>query len=356
MVNITYETLANNDGTSTNVNDAVNVMLRKTAIGSVNSALSDTFYGISQRQMPSAIPINKATHGLTFFTRPRMNMTTANLRAHRWFAPLITTNTNSIPRIIRAYLDVDCELYEHQSPLIDNYNPFISMLTNQLIDQSGWPDIVAPTFTDKEGLYKQSWGFIDGVVENYTSWTWSGTFRNMHGDPITALIFYWLLYGSLVHRGVILPYPDMLIGNELDYNTRIYKLIMDPTKRYVVEIMACGAAFPSSVNIGSVYGNQSGGDIYTRANDQIQVSFQCFGACYKDYILIDEFNRTVNQQNNAMGGTDTDRSNYLVKLNLGELTYFKNRGYPRINDDTLELEWWVFKETYNQVRSELGLA
>ncbi len=345
-----YEDLQIPDGQSEVIKQALDDVYSKTAVGNLSTAISDTFYGLNHRQQPNSIPVNKDYHGLTFFTRPRLNLTRDNLRQVRQFVPMLTSNSVSIPRAIRALLDTDSRIEGHTSPLVDPHQAFIPILTNQLISISGWPDIVAPTYTSKPGVYKESFSIIDGVVQNYETYSLVANFRNIQGDPITALFLTWVLYASLVFQGVVVPYPDMVIENEIDYQTRIYRLVLDPSRRFVQKIGACGAAFPWSVPMGTAFNIEAEQPI-SRANEQISITFQAIGAMYQDDILVDEFNRTVIMQNSDMGGiTDAERvRNGLKKIEHQLYGTFNHMGYPRINPNTYELEWWVWKNEYDEM-------
>ena len=345
---ITYKDLLIPDGSSQAIKTALDDVYSKTAVGPLSTAIADSFYGINHRQQPNSVPLNKDYHGLTFFTRPRLNMTRDNLRQVRRFTPLLTNESMSIPRAVRAMLDTDAKLYDHTSPLMDDYQAFIPILTNQLITISGWPDIVAPTYTSKPGAYKEAFSLVDGVTDYYETYDIQANFRNIQGDPITALFLTWVHYQSMVAQGIMVPYPDMIYENEVDYNTRIYRLIMDPSKRFVQKIAACGAAFPISVPIGAQFNVDTDAPI-ARATDQISMTFRCTGAMYQDDILIDEFNSTVEMQNTEMRGSDANRARSLVKLAPEMFNLFNHRGYPRINPISYELEWWVPKEDYDAI-------
>lgn len=344
-----YEDLLIPDGQSDVIKKALDEVYSKTAVGNLSTAISDTFYGINHRKLPNPIPINKDDNGLTFFTRPRMNMTRDNLRQVRQFVPMLTSDAATIPRAIRALLDTDSRIEGHTSPLVDPHQAFIPILTNQLITLSGWPDVVAPVYTSKPGPYKEAFSHVDGVTFNYEVFSLQADFRNIQGDPITALFLTWVHYASLVFQGIIVPYPDMVIENEIDYQTRIYRLILDPSRRFVQKIGACGAAFPFSAPMGTAF-NISADQPYTRANEQISISFQAIGAMYQDDILVDEFNKTVIAQNSDMGGSDSDRvTNGLKKIEVSLQKTFNHFGYPLINPNTYELEWWIWKQEYDEM-------
>ena len=60
------------------INTTLNDVLRTTSIGSRDTAIGDAYYGINHRGSPAPISINRDTHGLTFFTRPQLNLTPDN--------------------------------------------------------------------------------------------------------------------------------------------------------------------------------------------------------------------------------------------------------------------------------------
>jgi hypothetical protein len=348
-MSLTYEDLTDgaDSGRSTKITDNLDQVLGNSGVGFVTSAIGDTFRGINHLQQPNSVPINRDYYGLTFFTRPRMNMTTDNLRRVRKFAHMLTDNGTTIPRAIRAMLDTEAKVRGHSSPLIDDVNAFIPILTNQMVSNSGWPDMQAQTFTSEPGLYKEEFSIVDGITDIYRTWDLRVNFRNISGDPITQLFTTWLEYKSLVVQGLIVPYPDAVFENELDYTTRIYRLILDHTKTYVQKIAACGAAFPLDSPIGNAFNYESDRPM-NQGNDQITVSFRCMGAMYNDPILVDEFNRSVIMHNTDMGGEDRDREERLVKLSGFYQNLFNHRGYPRINPNDYQLEWWVPKDLYTE--------
>lgn len=325
---------------------------------SMSRAITDNLYGINHRQVPGAIPINKDQYGLTFFTRPQLNLTTANLRNVRLMVPLLSSDEISYQRAIRTLLDPRlmagyaeglAGAQKISCPIVDPEQAFIPILSNNLVSISGWPDIVVPTFTSPEGVYKESHTMVDGVTVNFNTYDITATFRNSRGDPITSMLFYWTHYMSNVFEGNLLPYPDFLMRNELDYNTRIFRLVLDSSKRYVQRIAACGAAIPIGVPVGAAFDYNSDKP-YNDATAQISIPFKCTGAIYQDDILVWSFNKTVTTFNPSM--KDEFRDNDMVKLSPEYLDIFNNRGYPRINPEGYELEWWVRKSLYDTRKAQ----
>lgn len=327
---------------------------QSTPVGSIDKAIGNNLFGINHRQTPGAVPSNKDTYGLTFFVRPQLNMQADNIRNVRTMSPLLTNNILSIqnfvkctldPRLMHGYSFQDITVNGLQCPMVDNESAFIPILSNNVNTISGWPDVVAPTFTSKPGLYNETFSMVDGITRNYETFDIDASFRNTKGDPILYMFYIWLHYSSYVFEGKLVPYIDFITENEIDYNTRIYRLVLDKNKDKVTKIAATGAAFPISIPTGSFfdYNNEKP---YNDQNKDITVRFRCMGVDYQDDILIKEFNETVMIFNRAM--TDEMRPSYMYKVDKTLLSLFNNRGYPRINPETMELEWWVPNYLYEQ--------
>ena len=324
------------------------VFKNSTPLGSISNSIGETFYGISQRRQQSAVPINRDDFGLTFFVRPQLNLSDFNLRPERKFTPLMTLEPASIQRIIRCLLDPRLTEFNpaFKSPFVDQQNAFIPILTNHLISCTGWPDSTVNSFTSKEGVYKEQFGFVDSVVEEFGSFDLTTTYRNMSGDPISLLFSVWQRYCSNVFQGVMSPYPDYITNNELDYTTRIYRLVLDKNKRYVQKIAATGACYPISVPNGASF-NFDSDKPFNMSNENIPIIFKCFGYTYCDDILIHEFNRTVQIFNPSMA--DEYITSNMVKIPFEALDLFKNKGYPKIDPKTYELNWYISKDEYVRI-------
>lgn len=338
---------------------------QSTPIGSVDQAIGNNLYGINHRQIMGLVPSNKDTYGLTFFTRPQLNLQDDNIRNIRKFYSLLTSDDRTLQRFVRTTLDPrlingytfrrnTSDVYNApvlSCPLIDNNQAFIPVLTNNLNSISGWPDIAAPIRTSEPGLYNQVTGQIDGTTDYYEAFDVDASFRNTKADPIIYLFYIWIKYAAYAFEGKLMPYLDFLINNRYDYNTRIYRLVLDKNKDRVTKIAATGAAFPYVVPTGSFF-DFSNERPFNDQNKDITIRFKCFGCDMFDDILIKEFNETVVMFNPNMD--NSIREEYMIKIPKSALEYFNNRGYARINPDNYELEWWVDGQLYMSKKSLLN--
>jgi len=316
------------------------------SIGSTTSGPAKAFFGINHRQTPGVVPMNKDQIGYTFFTRPLMNMTDENLRADRRLALLLNKNNTSFEKYMRCAFDLKIARSRADCPIFDNYQAFIPILSNFIESSSGWPDAMGMVYQSPEGQYKESFSFYDGPLNLNGTYDINCTFRNILGDPITDLFYYWILYGALQFEDRIVSYPTMWWENEIDYMTRIYRVIMDQEKRKVRGILSADAAYPLNAPLGQ-RGNFERGTPFNRENDLINITFRTNGLTYNDPILFDEFNAVVCMFNPAM--KEDKREQIFRKIPPWALTLFNFSGYPRINTETAELEWWIEKAFFYSI-------
>jgi hypothetical protein len=328
-----------------------------TPLGPLPSNMVNTIYGINHRQTQLALPFNRDGYGLTFFTRPRMNLTTNNIRFVRQMYPLLNVEPRSIQRIIRTSLDPliaygsDPRNKEIKSPYVDDLNMFIPLLTNLCLTIAGWPDFVVDTRTTPEGHYRESHSMVDSSVEIRNTYELSASFRNIPNNPVTLLFYFWLFYMSKVFEGEMIPYGSSLYEFEIDYNTRITRLILDPTKRYVQHILSTGASFPLNAPVGAI-GNFDSSQPFNDANDNVNIRFQCIGMDYNDPIQVTEFNQAVCEMNPGMA--DNVRDEYYIQIPYQVLSFFNMRGYPRISPVDMELQWYVSYSMFQSYAQQLA--
>jgi hypothetical protein len=277
--------------------------------------------------------------GLTFFTRPSLNLTSDNVAAVRELTPLLSTNSLTYQSAIRNLLDPQNQ--EIKTALINENLPFISLLSNGVVSCSGWPDLRANAYMTPEGIAQESWIMNDKLIAHNGRFELTVNFQNMLGDPITLLFFSWLVYMGNVYTGVMTPYPQALINNEIDYMTRIYRFVMDYSGTYVQKWAATGVAMPTGIDIGNSF-NFTRDTPFNEANQQVQISFACLGAMYNDPIVLDEFNKTVIQRYPDMLNPSVNH----VKIPSAQRTLFNFNGYPLVDLDTNELQWWIEKDLF----------
>lgn len=324
----------------------------RTGITSARRSITELFSGFDHRHSGSPYPRNSDHQGLVFFTRPRMNLSYNNLMEDRHFLPMTISSNGSNPslyREIRCMFDPLLSRSDDgvQPALFDDRQAFMPLLSNTLIELSGFPDISLDTYTSPEGLRKETYALVDDIADINNTFDLTANFQNLSGDPITTLFQLWARYQSNVYNDIMVPYPDMIVENEVDYQTRIWRIKLDYSKRYVKKIGCAHAAFPVADPIGAAF-NYSREQPYSEEIDQISVPFRCTGAEYNDPILVIEFNETVGLFNKAMSSSDR-RNSEMSKIPAQWLNAFNHQGFPYINTDTMELEWWVDDDVYSEI-------
>ena len=315
-----------------------------------DQSIDDSFKGLNITGRNNAISLNTENHGYTFFTKPLLNLSDQNCMVDRRLSQVLNPNALSIGRMVRAHLDPRAHKNGGTSWCagVDPLNPFIPLLSNNLISLTGWEDFTLNLATTTAGVYRDAMSYVDDVPYQYNTFDLQATFRNISGDPISWMFYIWLVYMGLSREGRTLPYPDLLLLNEYDANTRIYRLVMDSTKTFVTRIAACGAALPMNSPTGQIMNFTGDGSEtpFQTASDQLNFSFRCMGMTIYDHILVYEFNDLVETFNGLM--KDGNRGRLTVKLQQHEKQWFNFLAYPYINPANMELEWHVSEQTYRE--------
>lgn len=370
-----------NDPNEVIIPASVDEVLSNLPVSSISRAIGNSLYGLNLRQTGNPIPRSKDSYGFTFFTRPQLNLTRLNISNYRGFYSLLNDNMTSYQAYVRYMLDPRLAARSgNRSPFVDPQNPFIPILTNNLVSLSGWPDMTVPTYTSASGLFGQEHSIVDGAINHYEAFDLDATFRNSKGNPILYLFYVWVKYEALVFEGVLMPYTDMIIENEIDYNTRIYRIVLDQQKRYVAYIGATGASFPINVPTGNLFDYNTDAP-YNTQNAEINIRFRSMGFTALDDILKLEFNKTlaifnpemkrilehdmndsipdeVKARDDGMKVYRVAGSNYvkvpyyivsMMDATLIDNPYFSinYKAYPYINLVTNEFEIWVDERRFN---------
>jgi len=299
-------------------------------IGHTDNSITRILYGINNNNIPIYTKPSKDMQGYVFITRPQLNLSTDNIRNVRIFYDMLNTGNLNTFGYVRNVLDPRCE---SKSLLVDNSNPFISVVSNTVTSVTGWPDSVLPTYSSAMGNKKQQWSIGDGIVDLYSSFDLDMTLKNFAGDPLLYLFQTWIYYIQYVFEGVIYPYPDFIVENEIDYNTRIYRIIMDRDNKTVKRIYATGASFPISIPNGKL-ADYNKDTVYSKNTNELNIRFKCDGGIYGDPILLDNFNKTVEI-------FSPDITKNKKKMTDDKKLYNGFKAIPYINKKTLELEWYI---------------
>lgn len=340
--------------------------------GDSSSPMTNTLMGYNHRMAPTQVPKNRERSGFTFFTRLDMRLSTDTINASRRLQDLASMPINSAQRAIIAMLDPFSEyttmvkdntslgLRCHPDIPFDNRQAFIPMLSNRLVSLTGFPDNTLDVYLSNEGLKREQIAMVDSHYAVNYGYTLSAVFQNMDKDVITEFFTTWLEMMSGYYDGTFIPRMRNLVQHEINYQSRIYRVLMDPTNRFVTKIGAAVAAFPVNDTLGSTM-NVDTANTLIDSNDQINVQFQCVGAQYLDPILIEEFNTTVAMFNPDMVPEDNNSDVYrpvgyqsLARIHPSEMDQFNYYGYPYINPQTRELNWYVDINDYNRILEESG--
>lgn len=247
---------------------------------------------------------NTVYSGYTFITRPRLSLTATNLQADRYLHLYNTTNPKTIQFAIRCLLDtvfskIDSaptalakKLFE--CPYFDPYNPFIPILTNTVQDISGFPSQEIATFTTEGGFFSEDQRFAMGSDRNNKSFDLNLSFTDVEGGLVMALFKVWLTYIDLVTTGEVLAYTDDIIHRRFNYTVSIYRFLVDPTNRYIVNASKCTGCFPVNRPTGALY-DVSRAERYVEAAKNFTIQFACNKFEENDPIILLEFNTLMNR-------------------------------------------------------------
>lgn len=331
-------------------------------LGDPDAALENAFYGLNIKAHTAMVPQNQEKTGLIFFTKPNCYLSDANCVTDRHFVPMLTQNSDSFQAAYRAYLDplgqrerdtqINIGPYVN-SVLVDPNNPFIALLTNTCKTLTGWPDPIMDTFVSERGRRQEVYGLADGVYKVYSDFDLTGTFKNIPFDPVRQLFDYWCMYQSNVSMGRMYPRLSSIINIRVNYQTRIWRIVLDKSRQIVTRIGCTGASHPLVTDIGRIF-DYDAEKTQVETND-VTMQFKSYGAIYNDPLLVVLFNQLVSYFNQGLSVKKFRESSYQ-KLKPGEWGMFNHSAYPLINEETRELEWWCLKENYDLIQNYYGPA
>lgn len=316
--------------------------------GSNTQSIYEQLRGINSLGTHPTMPIPREQFGMTFFTRPRMNLSDVNLRAWRPFFSMIGGDGSpNLPRAIRAMLDpVGVWRNQRGSPLTNSDEVFVPWLSNGLVSQSGWPEIAPGTFTSTEGNHHESWSMIDDTIKNYRTWDLNTTFRNGPGNVIVMLLYTWVVYASLVYEGDMVPYADAIMQHRIDYHTRIYRFSMDANKKRIMGWWSTVAYPYVAPTAGGA--NFSMDSPFNEEGKQLSVNWKCHGCDTFDPIVFSEFNQAVQFFNPMMHPSIRDQHMVNITEEVDLWHVFNYKTSFQIDPEEQIMQRWVSKGDYDE--------
>lgn len=234
--------------------------------------------------------------GVTFITRPKLNLTSTSLRQSRVLTTMDTVNESSIQFAIRCLLDTqftrDNAALAYMCPHFNILNPFLTPLCNCLTSISGFPDIVIDTEQSTGGFHSEDITFASGSDRLSRTYELNLNFRDIHGGIIMAILHYWSEYISLAAKGEVVSYSDDIDDNVIPYTVSIYRFLLDPSRKYVTKWAKATGCFLRGVPIGACM-NVNEGEIFNQSSAKFSANFVANKIEYNDYAIIMDFNTLV---------------------------------------------------------------
>jgi hypothetical protein len=303
-------------------------------------------YGTAQ------IEPNLETIGLTFITRPRLNLSTSSLRQDRQMALLDTMNPQALMFGVRCNLDTvfcrETNVHDavYNSPWFNPQEAFNVPLGNMLTGVSGWPDFNLETETTEPGSFSESMTTARGSDRGRRGYTLNLSFRDMRGGVAFAMLYYWIHAIALSMEGIMVAYPEDREANRLNYTCSIYQFNLDPSQRTITKWAKATGCFPISMPMGEFF-NHSMTDSHVHAASNFSVPFFANNISYMDPIHLKAFNVLVDRYQPGMKTllNSSDHTQLPLAGQPHQAQYnFMGVPYIDLYSGSNELKWLVSKD------------
>lgn len=332
-----------------NINKA---MSEKGASG-LNSSITNMIKGI--RMFGGGITYSEAADdliGLCFVSRPLLNLCNGNLYQSSKLMTMIDSNAQSMRGLVRAILDRSWaeRNADKLSYIFNNRSPWINLITNTLKTSSGFKDLDIEIASTSPGFRKEVYQYVDGFIEENGQYTMSQNYFNVKNNILPYLFEIWLEYISQVSTNpMMIPNEKALIQRWIDYDCRIYHLIMNRDMTHVEQIHMTLQSIPVTYPTGTFSDINNTDTKRANGQDEFNMNFSSVGYRFNTWDCVDAFNYCTYYFNSKL--LPNHRSDYYVKLKRSELLHFQYDACPLINKETMEMEWYIEKETYSLYES-----
>lgn len=310
------------------------------------------------RHGTALVPLNSMNKGFTFITRPRLNLTTANLRQNPVLNTLHSSDPRSVSFMIRALLDsrmstgsplvfdgpdegavsmnsnTEVMAFANNalsSPLFDVFNPFLVPVCNGLKGISGFPDFNLEVETTEGDFHNGDFSFVKGGDMNNRTSELSLEFRDTQGSIILSIFYYWCYYMALQAKGVVMAYPDDIYLQRLNYTVSIYRFVTDPSRKQILWWAKATGCFPKSAPVGALF-NVSQDEVTISSAANFSIPFAANDVKINDPGIILDFNELMRRYCPNI----EDPNIYLNADQLGEGAGTNFIGLPFIETDTVD--------------------
>ena len=181
--------------------------------------------------------VNRMYRGMTFITRPKLNLSTRSLKQDDTMQMLNNANPYSFQMAIRSWLDTkfskDQDALTRNCPYFNKFSAFNIPLMNSLTAISGWPDTVIESYTTRGGYFSEDQTIAVGSTDGRQTTNLTLTCRDYQGGFVMAMLFYYLRSLYLQSSGISTVYPEDIDAYRLNYTFSIYRFLLDPYRKSI---------------------------------------------------------------------------------------------------------------------------
>lgn len=307
---------------------------------------------------PAMMPMADNTIGLSLVTRPQLNLTDDNISRSEKLASLMGASQYSMGAYVRGMLD-ERWAAAFQPLYLNNKIPFITCLTEYLKTSTGFSDLELRIDISDPGLREQVYQRVASKLEENGSFSMTQTYYNPKPSVIQSLFQVWEDYISEVVSGdrQCGPRDIYLMGNRVDYDCRIYHLIMNKDSQFLEHIFATVQSIPVTYPAGSIANiDNTATSLRGEGQDDFSVRFSSVGMRMDEFGLIQAFNEHSFAYNPGL--KPESRNRLYRELDSTEYVEYNYGAYPlllpRINDVAgkgglatgrtgIKLTWWIEK-------------
>jgi len=327
--------------------DLLNLLFRYTAAGNFSNQ-TELFFSRIDRFGTSFLTPNVEHAGLTFFTRPKLPLTSGNLQQCPSLISLDTVEPMSYAFATRCWLDTKLSSPNNAAfataidrcRFFDRYSALNLPLSNAVIAQSGWPDPFIQTFTTTGGFFCEDQTFPIGSDRLRKTYDLNFLFKETQGSPILSMLYTWYETMACLCEGSMVAYAEDIDAQRMPYTCSIYRFLFDPSKSHITHYAKATGCFPKAPPIGALF-NQSRGETNIQAAQEISIPFVANKVEYDDPRILLDFNFLMSRYRNDIAELPILRPE----------SYNNFKGYPFVISTVKGLEL-AFREPIDQPYSD----